>query len=829
MHAPRVAWWVAAFVLAGAPARAQKVTIGEHVRETFETAHPYTGAAGEPVHAARIHFPDATYIAPHFAVFDLAPGDRVVVRSPDSKQSRTYTGLGRHGLGRSADGFFATHVKGDTAIVELFAAPGSEGFGFTIDYYGRGYSAAEIERFWAEGLGEKMNLPPPPGVTESVCGIDDTREAKCYQSTEPQIYDKTRTVARLLLNGNAHCTGWLIGNAGHLMTNQHCIGSQAQLNNIDFEFMAEGATCATNCASTLGCPGVIEASGGTLVQVDAPLDYSLVLPDTSTGTGTNLPATYGFMQLRASGPVLNERIYLPGHPAGWGKRIAVASTHPGDPGGLALITGLSEPTCSGGPPEVGYFADTQGGSSGSPVIAYTDHRVVTLHHCAGSPACTPTGGARNRGTAIPLVIADLGPNLPPGSVCTAPAPPTGVTATSTAPNQITVSWTASPGAASYEVLRSTGACPGGAYAPVASGITGTTYQDNTVSGGITYSYVVRSLGADSCPSLQSTCDDAVATGACTLPPIFAGLETATNGQASLCTINLAWSAGVAQCGTAVRYNVYASPTAGFTPSAANRIAQCQHGTSYQDLGLGYALRMYYKVRAEDNTMGGAGPCSGNEDTNLVERSAVPTGPLTQAFLDNMESGLGNWSATGSGGGANWAIVNTASHSPTQSAFTPDPAVVADRQLATLAASPVEPGTVVEFWHRYNVESSGSTLYDGGVIEYSLDDVTWFDILAGNGGAIPANAGRFLQNGYDGPISTCCSNPLAGRQAWSGDNGAFEEVRLDLSDFAGQTVRFRFRFGTDTSVADVGWWVDDVRGMEGTKCAIPVELMGFEVK
>lgn len=203
------------------------------------------------------------------------------------------------------------------------------------------------------------------------------------------------------------------------MTNEHCIGTQAELNTIDFEFMAEGATCAT----TLGCPGVIEASGGTLVQIDAPLDYSLVLPDTSTGTGTNLPAAYGFMQLRAAGPVLNERIYLPGHPAGWGKRIAVASTHPGDPGGLALITGLSEPTCSGGPPEVSYFADTQGGSSGSPVIAYADHRVVTLHHCAGSPACTSTGGARNRGTAIQLVIADLGRTFLPEACVRLPRRP----------------------------------------------------------------------------------------------------------------------------------------------------------------------------------------------------------------------------------------------------------------------------------------------------------------------------------------------------------------------------------------------------------------------
>jgi len=32
---------------------------------------------------------------------------------------------------------------------------------------------------------------------------------------------------------------------------------------------------------------------------------------------------------------------------------------------------------------VGYNADTQGGSSGSPVLSATDNAVVALHHCGG--------------------------------------------------------------------------------------------------------------------------------------------------------------------------------------------------------------------------------------------------------------------------------------------------------------------------------------------------------------------------------------------------------------------------------------------------------------
>jgi len=61
-----------------------------------------------------------------------------------------------------------------------------------------------------------------------------------------------------------------------------------------------------------------------------------------------------------------------------------------------------------------YRADTQGGSSGSPVVAYGDHQVIALHHCGGS--------TMNTGVLIEQVISTLGPNLPasaigvPGSV-----------------------------------------------------------------------------------------------------------------------------------------------------------------------------------------------------------------------------------------------------------------------------------------------------------------------------------------------------------------------------------------------------------------------------
>ena len=404
---------------------AAEVIVGEYVDRAIDVGSPYPAATGSEIKEPELTWSDtirhegATYIAPHFSYFHLPPGDMLVLRSPDSDQVWSYEGLGRAGLGLTEEGFFATHIRGEEIVLELYSVHpagllGAEAsdrpYGFSVDYFGRGYNDQELAEMWAAGLGEIMNLAEPMDPQEAICGTDDSREAKCFQSSEASAYNESRAVARLLRNGNSHCTGWLIGCEGHVMTNEHCIGSQSELNSIDFEFMAEGASCSTDCRSSRACPGTIEASGGTMVALDSGLDYALVLPATSR----NLSQTYGFMQLRQNGAVLGERIYIPQHPAGWGKRLAVESTHPAD-GGLAHVNSLTEPPCSGsGFNDVGYFADTRGGSSGSPVLGHGDDLVIALHHCAN---------CENRGVPIQNIISDLGGNLPDCALGGSPPPP----------------------------------------------------------------------------------------------------------------------------------------------------------------------------------------------------------------------------------------------------------------------------------------------------------------------------------------------------------------------------------------------------------------------
>lgn len=321
-----------------------------------------------------VSYPQASYVAVHFSSFNLPEGDIVVVRSPDSSVSHFYTGKGRD----DRSDFIASFIPGDTAVVQYFSASeagASSAPSYTISGYSRGFP--NVER-------------------EAICGVDNTVPAKCFASGAlfsklPLAYDKARSVARLLIGGSGLCTGWLAGSEGHLITNQHCIETAADARVIDIEFAAESASCSDQCLAQLGCPGVIAATTSTFITnspISTGQDYALIkLPATA-----NI-AAYKYLQLRASGAVVNERIYIPQHPNGKAKRVASTV----DNGSDAVVESINySNSCGTG--QVGYMADTEGGSSGSPIIAASDNKVIALHHC---------GACRNSAINAPRIIADL--------------------------------------------------------------------------------------------------------------------------------------------------------------------------------------------------------------------------------------------------------------------------------------------------------------------------------------------------------------------------------------------------------------------------------------
>ena len=123
------------------------------------------------------------------------------------------------------------------------------------------------------------------------------------------------------------------------------------------------------------------------------------------------------------------------------------------------------------------------------------------------------------------------------------------------------------------------------------------------------------------------------------------------------------------------------------------------------------------------------------------------------------------------------------------------------QNANLAISQI---TRLSFYHKFNTEEN----WDGGVVEISLNNGGWIDL-----------GPYFLKNGYPSFFASNGSSSLAGRLGFTGDSNiffgssAFIESVVDLSSFAGNNVRIRFRFASDINTAATGingWHVDDIR-------------------
>jgi len=195
----------------------------------------------------------------------------------------------------------------------------------------------------------------------------------------------------------------------------------------------------------------------------------------------------------------------------------------------------------------------------------------------------------------------------------------------------------------------------------------------------------------------------------------------------------------------------------------------------------------------------------------TEAPVCPSGQVANnIFFDNLENpASGNWLA-----GAVTGLVNQFFYPQTSNPYNFDVTyatsgvynfwgynidAVGDYAIAmTLnAALPAGSTPYLHFKHAYAFENGR---YDGGVLEYST-----------NGGGSWNDAGSLFEiNGYNGTISSSYGNPLGSRSAFVNRSHGYGSSRLNLSTLAGQNVRFRFRIGTDSSVDNWGWFIDDVR-------------------
>ncbi|MET0493442.1 MAG: serine protease [Actinoplanes sp.] len=319
-----------------------------------ESAADGRSAIGEVVQVGRLlgygspqrfRYAGATYVKVHFSSLTMQPGDFVTVSDAAGGESYRYSA--------SAAGRWAMSITGDTAVVEVHGSSSQ----VKIDKIARGFSR-----------------PAQSGLTgreESLCGGDQSKDAVCYRSADPVAYTRSKAIARLLINGTELCTGWRVGAGNRMLTNHHCFSTSADAYETEVWFNYQCAKC--------GGYNVFRPTkvwGDKVVATDATYDYTLF-------TVENFRAVrkFGYLTLDPARPARKQELYIPQHPAGEPTRIAGSL---GDKAGTCAVV---DPASDGYAPrsDVSYYCDTEGGSSGSPVLSRKTHKVVAIHHFGGCP------------------------------------------------------------------------------------------------------------------------------------------------------------------------------------------------------------------------------------------------------------------------------------------------------------------------------------------------------------------------------------------------------------------------------------------------------------
>jgi len=317
-------------------------------------------------------YPGASYVKLHFSRMMMLPGDYLTVSDPSGLESYRYDATGL--LNAEQADKWAMSITGDTAVLEMHRAASPLGvtsllgnLGVQVDQVARGFSRSEQQGVPEESL----RAPGRSGRAESVCGNDESTDAVCYRSADPVAYTRSKSVARLLIDGTELCTGWRVGGKNRMLTNNHCFDNSDDAYDTEVWFNYQCARC--------GGYDVFKPTkvwGDKVLATNQTYDYTLFTVEHFAQV-----QKFGYLTLDTARPAKNQTLYVPQHPAGEPTRIAGAKGERA--GNCAVVDNAYDGYANDS--DVSYFCDTEGGSSGSPVLSRNTDKVVALHHFGGCP------------------------------------------------------------------------------------------------------------------------------------------------------------------------------------------------------------------------------------------------------------------------------------------------------------------------------------------------------------------------------------------------------------------------------------------------------------
>jgi hypothetical protein len=361
----------------GVVARTPDMTkVGKTVEARVESPHPISGFWRQDVDV-----PGATFLKLHLADMHLGDGDLLLITDAYGQEVYSRTGP-------ATQSGWLPSVDGDHLTVEIWPLKGSTARGLTVDKVAQGIAT------------------PSP---ESICGVDDSLNAACYQSDAGK-WAAGDAVGRMLFQMSDgvwyFCTGSLVSPYNHFLTNNHCIEDEHAASTLEVRWRYQ----APNCGG--GTPTYATSQGAHLLLTNVGYDFSLL-----TFCNDSPSDTYGHLTLNPVLPSVGDTLWIPQHPGGYPKRFAVLSDLDG--GGNAKVQSVNIYGNVAGS-DIGYYADTQGGSSGSPVLD-ANNTVIALHHF-GTGSATCAGANMNSGAKMSRIYPMISSLISGPSSCDIPPP-----------------------------------------------------------------------------------------------------------------------------------------------------------------------------------------------------------------------------------------------------------------------------------------------------------------------------------------------------------------------------------------------------------------------
>ncbi|KAL3672733.1 hypothetical protein V7S43_002024 [Phytophthora oleae] len=308
----------------------------------------------------------ATTMWLHFSSVNLASGSHLIVSSLNGSKALSVA---------SSSGITTTPISGNGLVLQ-FVPPSQD------------CSADSNSTIVLESVGYSYSSDSTVVNEErAICGSADTmKNVVCFSSGSDEdktMASKAKAVMRTQRtrddNAIITCTAWLWGTQGHIISNNHCFSSQEMVDAAKFEFDVQTTGCSDDCTFAT-CPIGKTLAGKDnvkFIKSDATLDYSVMQ---ITNDAASYISTYGYLQVRSTAPTKGEEIYIPQQPKGGAKKIT--KTQDDADSQAAVVLNLDFSVAVKGVTYshlIAYSADTEVGSSGSPVLSRGDNSVVGLH------------------------------------------------------------------------------------------------------------------------------------------------------------------------------------------------------------------------------------------------------------------------------------------------------------------------------------------------------------------------------------------------------------------------------------------------------------------